>query len=69
MALKREKLSAYVVPELKEYIVSESEKMGMSQGAFLTMVIQSYRQQSKSISTLEQLLEQIKAQSNLEDTH
>lgn len=64
MALKREKLSAYVVPELKEYIVSESEKMGMSQGAFLTMVIQSYRQQTQTMSTMEQLLEQIKAQNN-----
>lgn len=65
MALKREKISVYVVPELKEYIVSESEKMGMSQGAFLTMVIQSYRQQTQTMSTLEQLLEQIKAQNNL----
>lgn len=65
MALKREKLSAYVVPELKEYIVSESEKMGMSQGAFLTMVIQTYRQQTQTMSTMEQLLEQLKAQNDL----
>lgn len=59
MGLNREKISCYVVPEIKEYLVSESERMGMSQGAFLTMVIQAYKQQTQTISGLEHLLNRI----------
>lgn len=44
MANKRLKLNAYVVPEIKQYVVDESEKMGMSQGAFISYVLSEYMQ-------------------------
>lgn len=43
--MKKERLNLYIVPELKEWVLNESERLGLSQGAFITMVLQLYRKE------------------------
>lgn len=57
--MKRERLNLYIVPELKDYVVSESERLGLSQGAFITMVLQIYRQGNDLSKNLELLQREI----------
>lgn len=40
---KTERLNVYVAPNIKEYVVKECEKLGMSQSAFITMIINFYK--------------------------
>lgn len=61
----RQKLNVYVVPEIKEYIVKGSEEMGMSQGAFLTMIIQTYRSQTDTLSAMNNILNELRKNDNL----
>lgn len=61
----RQKLNVYVVPEIKEYIVKGSEEMGMSQGAFLTMIIQTYRSQTDTLSVMNNILNELRKNDNL----
>lgn len=53
--MKKERLNLYIVPELKEWVVNESERLGLSQGAFVTMVLQTYRQGMYLSNNLEKL--------------
>lgn len=57
---KTERLNVYVVPSIKEYVVKECEELGMSQSAFVTMVINQYRQQKDSLNTMNNMLIQMK---------
>ena len=57
---KTERLNVYVVPSIKEYVVKECEELGMSQSAFVTMVINQYRQQKDSLNTMNNMLMQMK---------
>ena len=56
---KTERLNVYVVPGIKEYVVKECEELGMSQSAFVTMVINQYRQQKDSLNTMNNMLIQL----------
>lgn len=62
----RQKLNAYVVPEIKDYIVKGSEEMGMSQGAFLTMIIQTYRNQKDTLSIMDNILNELRKNGSLD---
>lgn len=57
---KTERLNVYVVPSIKEYVVKECEDLGMSQSAFVTMVINQYRQQKDSLNAMNNMLIQMK---------
>lgn len=58
----RQRLNLHVVPEIKDYIVKGSEEMGMSQGAFVTMIIQTYRNQKDTITLMNDFLVEIRKQ-------
>ena len=56
------RLSLYCAEHVKEYIESESEKLGMSSSAFMTMLAMSYKQQQESVSAMgkiEMLLDKV----------
>lgn len=63
----RQKLNVYLVPEVKDYVVKSSKEMGMSQGAFLTMIIQTYRNQKDSLSIMNDFLIELRKNNNSND--
>jgi len=62
----RQKLYVYLVPEVKDYIVKGSKEMGMSQGAFLTMIIQTYRNQKDTLSVMNNVLNELRKNGDLD---
>lgn len=61
---KKVRLNCYVIPDIKKYLEEQSDAYGMSLSAYLTMIIQTYRQQSDSISMMNSLLLELKKQNN-----
>lgn len=56
MSDKRIRVNAYLTTELNDYLTKSASDFGMSKSAFLTMVIQSYKQQSNTINALDRLI-------------
>lgn len=56
----RDRLNVYLVPELNEYLHNQAEAYGMTVSAYLTMVIQQYRQQSSLIENIPRMLTAMK---------
>lgn len=56
------KCTIWLVPELKDYLDEQSIAFGMSQSAYLTMLIQNYRQQASVINNIPGMIEQMKKQ-------
>lgn len=51
----REKLTLSLATEIKEYLVNESENFGMSTSAFITMVVNQYRQQVQVLNEMSKM--------------
>jgi hypothetical protein len=46
------KLNMTVAPELKEYLIKQADCFGMSVSAYLTMIVQTYRTQTKALEEI-----------------
>lgn len=46
------RINAYVVPHVKEYIDSQCEMYGISQGAFISLVVTEYMKQNDALETM-----------------
>jgi hypothetical protein len=63
MAENKVKLNLTVAPVIKEYLEEQSEVFGMSISAYLTMIVNQYKQQNEALiemSKLQGYLEQFK---------
>lgn len=49
------RLNIYLVPELKDYVIRTAEEYGLSQSAFVTMVLSQYKQQMISLEAMTNL--------------
>lgn len=58
----RVRLNCMLMPEVKNYLDEQARAFGMSVGAYLTMVIQQYRQQTSVIDNIPKMLEAMAAQ-------
>lgn len=50
--VKRGRINIYLVQELKDYVDEEARRFGLSTSAFMTMVIQNYKNQSNALSSI-----------------
>lgn len=50
--VKRARINIYLVQELKDYVDEEARRFGLSTSAFMTMVIQNYKNQSNALSSI-----------------
>lgn len=69
MADNKIKLNLTFAPAIKDYLDNQSEAFGMSISAYLTMIINQYRQQNEVLSEMAKMqgyLEQIKAVSEIQ---
>jgi len=51
--IKRVKLNLSITPEVKEYLIEQSNIMGMSSSAFITMLISQHKQQAQALSSVD----------------
>lgn len=51
----KEKLNLTMAVEIKKYLSDEADSLGMSQSAFLTMLVNQYKQQTQALGGLDQL--------------
>lgn len=58
----RVRLNCMLMPEIKKYLDEQAEAYGMSVGAYLTMVIQQYRQQTSVIELMPGMLKALNEQ-------
>ena len=49
------RLNAYVVPEIKKYIDEQCDYFGISQGAFVSIVMRQYKQQNEALDTMKRM--------------
>lgn len=49
------KLNLSISPEVKDYLTSNSECFGMSVSAYITMIVQQYRQQAQALSEMSKI--------------
>lgn len=70
----KKRVNYYLVEDVWKFIEEQANEMGISQSAFITMVMLQYRQQSQAVSGIKNMssildsLEDIKARlSDLED--
>lgn len=57
MALKKSKMSIYIIDELKEYVDTQARNYGLSTSAYFTMIIQNQRMMSDGMASLNQVNE------------
>ena len=48
----RGRINVYLSSDLKEYVDSSAKNFGVSTSAFMTMIIQSYKQQSEAMKVM-----------------
>jgi hypothetical protein len=63
MADNKVKLNLTVAPVIKEYLDTKSEEFGMSISAYLTMIVNQYKQQTEVLTEMAKMqgyLEQMK---------
>lgn len=53
-------LNIYLVPEIKEYLVKNSEAYGMSISSYVSMIITTYRQQADALLQISKMDEMIR---------
>lgn len=58
----RVRLNCMLMPEIKKYLDEQAQAYGMSVGAYLTMVIQQYRQQTSVIENIPAMLKALASQ-------
>lgn len=58
----RVRLNCMLMPDVKNYLDEQARAYGMSVGAYLTMVIQQYRQQTSVIENIPAMLKALAAQ-------
>lgn len=46
------RLNAYVVSDIKKYIDEQCELFGISQGAFISIVVNEYKKQKEAIDSM-----------------
>lgn len=51
--VKKVKLNLTVAQEVKDYLIQESDQMGMSCSAFITMLINQSKQQKTALESLD----------------
>lgn len=50
------RLNIYLQEPVKEYVESESKKMGLTQSAFIVMCINKYKEEKESLVAIERLV-------------
>lgn len=58
--LERGRINVYLSQELKDYVDNSAKQFGVSTSAFMTMIIQNYRQQTQSVNVLGEVLAKLK---------
>lgn len=53
------RLNIYLQEPVKQYVESESKKMGLTQSAFIVMCINYYKEDKDSIITIEKMVNKI----------
>jgi len=51
--VKKVKLNMTVATDVKEYIISKSDSMGMSASAYITMLINQSKQQQQALDSMD----------------
>ena len=49
------RLNAYVTKDIKEYIDEQCDYYGISQGAFISVVMRQYKQQNEALDTMKRI--------------
>ena len=49
------RLNAYVTKDIKEYIDEQCDYYGISQGAFISVVMRQYKQQNEALDTMKRM--------------
>lgn len=62
----KEKMNLSFAPDIKDYLIIQSEAHGMSVSAYLTMLVCNYRQQMDAMSAMGGMSELINKIENLE---
>lgn len=65
--IKRVKLNLSITPEVKEYLIEQSNIMGMSSSAFITMLISQHKQQAQALSSVDLMKAMMSQMKELED--
>ena len=62
--LERGRINVYLTQELKDYVDNSAKQFGVSTSAFMTMIIQNYKQQNeamKAMGDMSQILTKLEA--------
>ena len=53
--MDKKRLNAYITDDIKRYIDKQCDYYGISQGAFISIVMQQYRQQNEALNTMKKI--------------
>lgn len=59
MAVKKERIQLYLSKNIKDYIDSQADEFGMSISAYVTMCINTYKQQNDAMVQMSKISEML----------